>query len=84
MRSDRIPRQIQLCNANIYSFSLDVVDVGLQILYNVDKCIQRMWHCFLIAVARQVGHALPFVVGEEEIFCLMKFSIQFVVMRFPT
>ena len=83
MRSDRIPRQIQLRNANIYSFNLDVVDVGLQIPYHVDKCIQRMWHCFLIAIARRVGYAQPLVAREEEIFCLKKFSILFVAMRFP-
>lgn len=64
MRRDRIPRQIQLCNANIYSFNLDVVDLGLQISYHVDECIQRMWHCFLIVIALQAGYAQPFVAGE--------------------
>lgn len=49
---------------NIYSFSLDVVDVGLQIPYHVDECFQKMWHCFLVAIAHRVGYAEPFVAEE--------------------
>lgn len=71
MRSNCIPRQIQLRNANICSFNLHVIDVGLQIPYHADEYLKKMWHCFLVAIAHRVSYAEPFVAEEDEFFfCL--------------